>query len=164
MSNNKQAQLIDGYWVVGTNKWNSNMYTQEQAEKNADTLVYCRGCSNCINCGYCSGCSDCRGCSNCSNCSNCSYCSNCSNCINCGYCSGCSGFKENPERITSPKIGSRHNHTTYYWTKEHEQIVCGCFIGTLDDFEKAVEQKHGDNQYGIEYKNWIQKVKLYKEK
>jgi hypothetical protein len=42
--------------------------------------------------------------------------------------------------------------------------VCGCFKGTLDDFEKAVEEKHGDNQYGIEYKNWIQKVKLYKNR
>jgi hypothetical protein len=210
MNNNKQAQLFKGYWVVGTNKWNANIYTQEQAEKCADTLI---DCTNCVNCRNCNDCNDCRNCINCRNCSNCSFCrycincrdcndcrncSECSDCRNCGYCSDCTdcrycrncsdcgdcvdchdcsfcsycydcidcsychGFKENPERITSPKIGSRHGHTTYYWTKEHEQIVCGWFRGTLEDFEKEVEEKHRNNQHGIDYKNWIQKVKLYK--
>jgi hypothetical protein len=185
MSNNKQAQLIKGYWVVETNRWNADIYTQEQAEVYANTLV---NCTNCINCSYCSNCHDCSYCNYCSSCHDCIYCSscischdcsschecsschdcrycrNCNDCIFCSDCISCSYFKENPERIISPKIGSRHKHTTYYWTKDHEQIVCGCFKGTLEDFEKAVEKKHGDNQHGIDYKNWIQKVKLYKNK
>ena len=214
MSNKTEAQLLHGYWVIETNKWNASIYTKDQAEKYADTLInctdcidcsncsscsycsdcigcsgcsdcssciYCRYCSNCSSCSYCSYCSRCSGCSDCSsciycrycsNCSSCSYCSRCSDCSYCSYCSrcsdcsdcsSCSGFKYNPERITSPKIGSRHQHTTYYWIKDYEQIVCGCFKGTLEEFEKAVEEKHGDNQHGIDYKNWIVRVKLYKE-
>jgi hypothetical protein len=41
--------------------------------------------------------------------------------------------------------------------------VCGCFKGSLLEFEKKVEKTHGDNEHGIDYKNFIQKVKLYKE-
>jgi hypothetical protein len=183
MSNNKQAQLIKGYWVVETNKWNADIYTREQAEKYADTLINCTNCVNCNNCrnssdcincsdcidssycSFCSFCHDCHDSSFCRNCSFSSYCIDCCFCSSSSYCIDCSychGFKENPERITSPKIGSRHKYTTYYWTKDHEQIECGWFKGTLEDFEKAVEEKHGDNQHGISYKNWIQKVKLYK--
>jgi hypothetical protein len=191
MSNNKQAQLIKGYWVVETNKWNANIYTKEQAEKYADTLINCTNCINCsycINCHNCLNCRDSSYCHNCRNCLNCSYCHDCrdsSYCRDCHDCYDCIDFKENPERITtSQKIGSRHQHTTYYWTKEreqivcafyehqhtttyystqeHEQIVCGFFKGSLLEFEEKVKETHGDNQHGIDYKNWIQKVKLYK--
>jgi hypothetical protein len=189
--NNKKAQLINGYWVVETNKWDANIYTKEQAEKYADTLINCTNCVNCNNCrnsSYCINCSDCIDSSYCSFCSSsisCSFCSFChdchdssfcrncsfsSYCIDCCFCSSssycincsyCHGFKENPERITSPKIGSRNGHTTYYWTKDHEQIVCGCFIGTLEDFEKAVEKTHGNNQQAHDYLKWIERVKIY---
>lgn len=152
MSINKKSQLVDGYWVVGTNKWDTDIYTQEQAEKYAGTLF---NCSNCINCSYCRNCHDCYYCHSCN------YCNYCHSCHDCYSCLDCSDFKTNPERITSPKIGSRHNHTTYYWTKEHEQIVCGCFIGTLLEFESKVKETHGDNQHAKDYFNWIEKVKLY---
>ena len=165
MSNNK-TQLLNGYWVIGTNKWDANIYTQEQAEKNAETLI---NCTNCISCSYCSDCSDCRSCrscsycSYCSDCSDCSYCSYCSSCRSCSDCSYCSDFKSNPERITSPKIGSRNSQTTYYWNDEKELIVCGCFKGTLEEFEAKVKKTHGDNQHAHDYFKWIERINLYKE-
>ena len=116
-----------GYWYVGTNRWSSNKFTKEQAEKYSDTLVNCTGCT------------DCTG------------------------CTGCREFKSNPQRITSPKIGSRQSQSTYYWTDEHEQVVCGCFCGTLDEFAERVKNVHGDNQHGQEYIKWIKAVKCYKE-
>ena len=42
MSNNKQAQLLNGYWVVETNKWDAYTYTQEQAQQYAEFCIRCR--------------------------------------------------------------------------------------------------------------------------
>ena len=126
------TQLIDGYWVIGTNKWCADIYTKKQSEGFEKTLV------------------------------NCSYCSDCSGCSGCSGCSYCSGFKTNPERITSPKIGSRNSQTTYYWNDEHEQVVCGCFKGTMDEFKKKVVETHIDNEHAIAYFGWITKVETYK--
>lgn len=40
------------------------------------------------------------------------------------------------------------------------QVVCGCFSGSLDDFEKAVKEKHKNNIYAKRYKKEIKKVKM----
>jgi hypothetical protein len=69
----------------------------------------------------------------------------------------------NPERITSPKLGSRNLQTTYYWTEEKEQIVCGCFQGSLQEFENKVKKTHDDNDFAKGYFKWIEAVKKYKE-
>jgi hypothetical protein len=181
MSNNKQIQLLDGYWVIGTNKWDAKIYTEEEAVKYADTLInchncsdcsscsfchYCRDCSSCIFCRVCSDCSDCSVCHNCSVCSDCSDCSSCSfchNCHNCSDCSDCSDFKENPERITSPLLGSRNSQTTFYWNDKKEQIVCGCFQGNLEEFEMKIKEMHGENKYAQGYLKWIEKIKIYRQ-
>lgn len=151
-----ETQKIDGYWVIGTNKWIASIYTQEQAEKYSATLI---NCENCIDCSSCSDCSDCR---NCRGCSDCIDCRNCSNCGDCSDCSDCSSFKTNPQRITSPKLGSRNTHTTFYWNEDKEQIVCGCFKGTLKEFESKVKETHGDNDHANGYLKWIDAVKFYK--
>jgi hypothetical protein len=39
------------------------------------------------------------------------------------------------------------------------RINRGCFNGTLKEFEKAVKEKHGNNQYGKEYKLIIKVIK-----
>ena len=41
--------------------------------------------------------------------------------------------------------------------------MCGCFEGTLEEFELKVKETHGDNQHAQDYHKWIQRVKLYKE-
>ena len=155
----KEAILIDGYWTVDSNKWDEKIFTKEQSEINATTLINCSDCSDCNNCNYCSYCNNCSDCINCYNCNNCSY---CIDCIDCSDCSYCSDFKTNPERITSSKIGSRDSQSTYYWNEDHEMIICGCFNGTLKEFENKVKETHQGNEHEIAYMNWINKIKAYK--
>jgi hypothetical protein len=174
---NKKTQQIDGYWVIGSNKWNASIYTQEQAEKYSKTLIncqncincsscsdcsYCRSCSDCSSCRSCSSCSDCSYCRSCSSCSDCSYCRSCSSCSDCSYCRSCSDFKTNPQRITSSFLGSRNSQTTYYWDDKREQIICGCFKGTLEEFEEKVKITHGDNDFAKGYFKWIELVRMYR--
>lgn len=41
------------------------------------------------------------------------------------------------------------------------QVICGCFIGDLEDFEKAVLETHKDNDlYREQYLKEIEKVKV----
>ena len=41
------------------------------------------------------------------------------------------------------------------------QVVCGCFEGNLEDFEKAVLETHKDNNlYRKQYLKEIEKVKV----
>jgi hypothetical protein len=158
-----ETQKINNYWVIGTNKWSANIYTQEQAEEYAKTLVNCNGCIDCRYCRGCYSCRDCLECSSCRDCIDCRNCIDCRGCIGCSNCSSCSNFKTNPERIISPKLGSRDAHTTFYWNEEHEQIACGCFKGTLKEFEEKVIKTHGDNDYAKGYLKWIESVKNFKE-
>jgi hypothetical protein len=39
------------------------------------------------------------------------------------------------------------------------RVVCGCFSGTLGEFEKRVEATHG-NRYGREYKAIIDVIRV----
>ncbi len=39
------------------------------------------------------------------------------------------------------------------------QIRCGCFHGSLKEFAEAVEKRHGNNEYGVQYRKEIEKVK-----
>ena len=49
-------------------------------------------------------------------------------------------------------IGSRSGYTTIYHTDKGVFVACGCFRGTLDEFAKKVEEKHGENNHAIDYK------------
>ena len=160
----------NNYWTdSNNNKWDCDLYTEEQAEKNSETLINCYNCTDCSYCSYCTYCRDCsycRSCSSCRDCSSCrscSYCSSCSSCRDCSYCSDCRDFKSNPQRITSKKIGSRNSQTTYYWNEEKEQIICGCFKGTLQEFKEAIEKEHSDNDHSKAYFKWIEAVENYKQ-
>jgi len=56
-------------------------------------------------------------------------------------------------------MGSRNSQTTTYWNDEKTQVVCGCYTGTLDEFEKRVEKVHGNNECGKQYKKYIETIK-----
>jgi hypothetical protein len=81
---------------------------------------------------------------------------NCIDCIDCSY------FKTNPQRITSPDIGSRNAQTTVYWNDEKEQVICGCFKGTISEFKEQVQKTHNGNVYVKQYFDFIRKVEKYK--
>ena len=58
-------------------------------------------------------------------------------------------------------IGSRDDTVTFCRSKERKIIVAvGCFSGTIDEFEKAVEETHGDNEHGKAYRLAIELAKL----
>ena len=59
-------------------------------------------------------------------------------------------------------IGSRDDYTTFYKTKDNGiYVCCGCFNGSLEEFEEVVKKTHGDNEYAKEYMKAIEMVKMY---
>ena len=175
------------------NKWEVDFYTEKEAEKHSKSLVNCIECVNCIdcrdcidcrNCRNCRDCEDCKDCIDCEDCRNCRDCEDCRNCIECIECIdcedcidcrncieriGCRGcvdcedFKSNPQRITSPNLGSRDSQTTIYFNEEKTQVICGCFIGTLEEFKAKIHETHKDNEYAQGYFKWIERVEKYME-
>lgn len=58
-------------------------------------------------------------------------------------------------------IGSRKDMTTYCF--EDDIIWCGCFTGTLQEFENRVKETHKDNpQYLKEYLGFVDYIKTLK--
>ena len=55
--------------------------------------------------------------------------------------------------LTVGPIGSRNDTITFYKAKGNGiSVTCGCFSGTISNFEKAVNKTHGDNKHGIVYR------------
>ena len=149
---------INNRWVdENNNSWCALLNTEEQAKAKSGTLVNCRGCIGCIDC---IDCSDCRGCIGCRDCSDCRGCIGCRDCID---CRGCSDFKENPQRVTSHKLGEDSRNTTIYFNYSVSQVVTGCFRGDIEEFKKAIKEKHGDNEYAVKYMEWLDNVEPYIE-
>lgn len=154
---------IDGFWIdENNNKWDTKIYTEEEAEKRSKSLVNCYNCKNCRNC---IGCCYCHDCHDCCYCHDCRYCRYCRYCCNCDYCNYCRNYKSDPQRYTTKKIGSRLDTTTFYYGETENgmevQIICGCFRGNLEKFEKAVLETHKDNFfYRKQYLKEIEKVKV----
>ena len=61
-------------------------------------------------------------------------------------------------------IGSRESIATFFRTKLNQiSVSCGCFIGTVDEFETAVEHSHKGTKHEITYKLAIQLAKAQLE-
>ena len=58
------------------------------------------------------------------------------------------------------KIGSENRTVTFFKTKAGVGVACGCFYGTLKEFEKKVKKTHGNNEHAKAYKLAIQLAKL----
>ena len=58
------------------------------------------------------------------------------------------------------KIGSRLGTTTFFKSKLGVEVSCGCFSGTLEQFEAKVNETHGNNKHGEEYRLAIELAKL----
>ena len=62
--------------------------------------------------------------------------------------------------ITITNVGSRSGTTTFYKNKHGGiSVICGCFEGTLEKFEEAVLETHGDSKYGRVYQLAIKMAK-----
>jgi hypothetical protein len=73
------------------------------------------------------------------------------------------GFKTIPMRYVGQVMGSRESQTTTYWTADKNQVICGCFKGTLDEFETRVNDVYGSTRHGAEYKKYIAIVRKIME-
>ncbi len=147
-------KLENNYWIdENFNKWDSGLCTESQAKRYSESL---KNCTDCISC------KGCKGCINCTSCTNCINCTSCRGCISCTDCRGCVNFDINPQRIVSPFIGSRRAQSVFYWNGDKELLICGCFTGSLAEFEEKVKETHGETQYAKEYFNWINAVRAYR--
>ena len=59
------------------------------------------------------------------------------------------------------KVGSENGTLTAFQDKDKNIMVTrGCFLGTIDEFEKAVKEKHRNSTTEQEYKLLIEYIKL----
>ena len=72
-----------------------------------------------------------------------------------------SSAKTDKRYIQVSCIGSSKRMTTYCF--EDDQVMCGCFTGTLKEFEKKCKETHKDNkQHLAEYLGFIKYIKSLK--
>ena len=57
-------------------------------------------------------------------------------------------------------IGSRNGYTTIFHTDKGVFVMCGCFKGTLDEFEAKVKETHHGNKHERDYLALIQFAKV----
>ena len=57
-------------------------------------------------------------------------------------------------------IGSRNGYTTIFHTDKGVFVMCGCFKGTLDEFETKVKETHHGNKHERDYLALIQFAKV----
>lgn len=68
----------------------------------------------------------------------------------------------NKDFLYIQNLGSRFDNMIFFKTKNNQIIVkCGCFSGTIEEFIKKVEEKHGDNKYSKEYKLAVKLAKIH---
>lgn len=59
-------------------------------------------------------------------------------------------------------FGSEGRTTTAFNCKDKTiKVNCGCFNGTINEFEKQIEKTHGNTQYGREYKAMVELIKIH---
>lgn len=77
-------------------------------------------------------------------------------------CNGDSFIKKTRDYLTVGPIGSRDGTTTFTRDKENNIVVtCGCFYGTVDEFEEAVNKTHVNNLFAKEYRAVIELAKIH---
>ena len=58
-------------------------------------------------------------------------------------------------------IGSRSALLSAYLTDGGVYVRTGCFFGTLAEFSEAVQEEHGDCEYGVEYRSAIALIECH---
>ena len=66
--------------------------------------------------------------------------------------SGDARLSEPYDMLTVSSIGSRNDTTTFFRRKDGGvSVTCGCFEGTIDEFEARVKAVHGESKHGMAY-------------
>lgn len=75
--------------------------------------------------------------------------------------SGDANIKNNDNHCGFDCFGSCNRHTHAYITKDNKvEITCGCFRGSIKEFEKKVEEKHAGTIYEKQYKAIINLIRI----
>lgn len=70
----------------------------------------------------------------------------------------------NADYICLKGFGSHNRSTTMFRTKSGNICVsCGCFSGTLQEFESKVKETHGNNKFAREYLALVEVAKIHFE-
>ena len=78
--------------------------------------------------------------------------------------SGHARVYDDADYICLKGFGSRNRSTTMFRTKNGDIAVsCGCFGGTLEEFENKVKETHGDNKFAREYLALVDAAKIHFE-
>lgn len=73
----------------------------------------------------------------------------------------CAYITNTNDVIVIGPIGSRNGFTTFYKTRMHDiWVSCGCFYGSLTDFEKEVKETHSGTDHETSYLETIKLVKV----
>ena len=77
------------------------------------------------------------------------------------WVSGDAQVSGNAQLLTFYGVGSEYKTLTAFPSKYGYIIITrGCFIGTVDEFVKAVKAKHGDSDMGKEYMLLVEMIKI----
>ena len=72
----------------------------------------------------------------------------------------CGKIKSPSDILIVGTIGSRNGYTTIFHTDKGIFVQCGCFKGTLDEFEEKVKETHQGNKHERDYLALIEFVKV----
>ena len=77
------------------------------------------------------------------------------------WVSGDAKIENNDSHCGFDCFGSANRHTHAYLTKDNKvEITCGCFKGSIEEFEKKVEETHSGTVYEKQYKAIIDVIKI----
>ena len=77
------------------------------------------------------------------------------------WVSGNAQVENNDQHCGFDCFGSCNRHTHAYLTNENKvEITCGCFRGSIEEFEKKVEETHSGTIYEKQYKAIINVIKI----
>ena len=150
-------------WVYGNARVcdNAKVYGNAEVYGNAkvygDARVYGNAevCGDARVCGDAEVCGDARVCGDAEVCDNAKVYGNAEVCGDAEVC-------DNANIFWCSSIGSRHATTTMFRNKDDGiTVTCGCFMGTLEEFAARVEEEHGENIFGKEYKLLIELAKIH---
>lgn len=72
----------------------------------------------------------------------------------------CGKLNDTSDILIVGPIGSRNDYTTIFHTDKGIFVQCGCFKGSLREFEAKVKETHGENKHSKDYLALIDFVKV----